>query len=103
MVSVLLSVSGTTWLQEITWLITNEGNFGDATQKPVYFRSPFLEFKDEVLNEVGIDLANPMPSPRVIKTHLPVKLAPKQMLENKCKVIFSFILLLLQSFNKPLI
>ncbi|XP_052765611.1 sulfotransferase 1C4-like [Mya arenaria] len=82
--------AGTTWLQELTWLIMNDGNFDEAIQKPVYFRSPFLEFKDEVLNEVGLDLANQMPSPRVIKSHLPVKLIPRQIKSRDCKTIVLF-------------
>ena len=65
----------------------NDGDFEGAYRKPVYFRSPFLEFKDTILNEVGLDLANPMPSPRVIKTHLPVHFMPKQVKEKNCKVI----------------
>lgn len=64
----------------------NGGDFAGAGSKPVYFRSPFLEFKDDVLNEVGLDLANPMPSPRVIKTHLPVQLMPRQWKQRNCKV-----------------
>lgn len=85
-------------MQEIVWLILSDGDFEVASKKQVYFRSPFLEFKDDILNEVGIELANPMPSPRVIKTHLPVKLVPKQMIQTECKVnwilinAFSFIL-----------
>ena len=65
----------------------NNADFDGAYRKPVYFRSPFLEFKDTILNEVGLDLANPMTSPRVIKTHLPVHLMPKQVKEKNCKVI----------------
>lgn len=64
----------------------NDGNFDEAYRKPVYFRSPFLEFKDDILNEVGLDLANPMKSPRVMKSHLPVKLMPKQIYAKPCKV-----------------
>jgi hypothetical protein len=65
----------------------NEGDFGGATKKQVYFRSPFLEFKDEVLNEIGLDLAAQVPPPRVIKTHLPVKLAPKKLWSKNTKVL----------------
>ena len=68
----------------------NDADFDDAYRKPVYFRSPFLEFKDTILNEVGLDLANPVKSPRVIKTHLPVQLMPKQVQEKNCKVSNSF-------------
>lgn len=79
-------LKGTTWMQEIVWLILSDGDFERASKQQVYFRSPFLEFKDDILNEVGLDLANPMPSPRVIKTHLPVKLAPTQLCQKECKV-----------------
>lgn len=79
-------------MQEIVWLILSGGDFDTASTKQVYFRSPFLEFKDLTLNEVGLDIANPMPSPRVIKTHLPVKLAPKQMFQTRCKVQLLIIL-----------
>lgn len=78
--------AGTTWMQEIIWLIMHDGDFKGASQTPVYFRSPFLEFKDEILNEVGLDLANPMPSPRVIKTHLPYSMVPRQLQQHRCKV-----------------
>ena len=64
----------------------NDAHLDGAYRKQVYFRSPFLEFKDEELNEVGIEIANNMSSPRVIKTHLPVNLLPKQIHEKKCKV-----------------
>lgn len=80
-------LTGTTWLQEIVWLVVNEGNLQKATETQVYFRSPFLEFKDLVLNEVGLDLAESMPSPRVIKTHLPLDLAPSALFTSRCKVM----------------
>lgn len=80
-------LTGTTWLQEIVWLVVNEGNLQKATETQVYFRSPFLEFKDLVLNEVGLDLAESIPSPRVIKTHLPLDLAPSGLFTSKCKVM----------------
>ncbi|XP_062581414.1 sulfotransferase 1 family member D1-like [Saccostrea cucullata] len=82
--------AGTTWLQEIVWLIVNDGDTQKAKGEQVYFRSPFLEFKDLVLNEVGLELAKPMPSPRVIKTHLPVDLAPTGIFKTKCKKLVLF-------------
>ncbi|WAR18001.1 ST1C2-like protein [Mya arenaria] len=48
------------------------------------------EFKDKVLNEVGLDLANSMPSPRVIKSHLPVKLMSRQIKTRHCKTVVLF-------------
>ncbi|XP_059169969.1 sulfotransferase 1C4-like [Physella acuta] len=82
--------AGTTWIQEITWLLMHDGNFEGAMATPVYLRSPFLEFKDLILNEVGLDLAEAASSPRVIKTHLPSKLAPAEIHEKKPKVILFF-------------
>ncbi|XP_046365306.2 sulfotransferase 1C4-like [Haliotis rufescens] len=82
--------AGTTWMQEVLWLVMSDGNFDSAYQKPVYFRSPFLEFKDDVLNEVGLELAEPMPSPRVIKSHLQVKLMPRQIQQKNCKIVVLF-------------
>lgn len=82
--------AGTTWLQEIVWLIMHDGDFTGAYEKPIYFRSPFLEFKDEVLNEVGLDLVDTLPSPRVIKSHLPVNLMPRQTREKNCKILVLF-------------
>ncbi|CAL1537678.1 unnamed protein product [Lymnaea stagnalis] len=82
--------AGTTWMQEILWLLMHNGDFDGAMATPVYMRSPFLEFKDLTLNEVGLDLAKRAASPRVIKTHLPMKRVPKQMHDKKPKVIVFF-------------
>ncbi|KAH3752951.1 sulfotransferase 1A3-like [Dreissena polymorpha] len=82
--------AGTTWLQELTWLIMHDGNFEEAYQKPVYFRSPFLEFKDEVLNEIGLDIAAQLQPPRIIKSHLPVTLMPNQIQNRNCKTLVLF-------------
>ncbi|XP_060080389.1 sulfotransferase 1C4-like [Ylistrum balloti] len=82
--------AGTTWMQEILWLIMNEGDFEGAHKKPVYFRSPFLEFKDDILNEVGLELAEPMPSPRVMKTHLQPSMIPRDIAQTNCKMILVF-------------
>lgn len=82
--------AGTTWLQEVLWLIMNNGDLKGASEKPVYFRSPFLEFKDTTLNEIGLDLAEQVPSPRIIKTHLQKRLAPRQLSEKNCKIAVLF-------------
>ncbi|XP_074651382.1 sulfotransferase 1C2-like [Tubulanus polymorphus] len=82
--------AGTTWLQEVVWLIMNDGDIAGAKQKQVYFRSPFIEFKDEILNEIGLDLAAQTPRPRVMKTHLPVRLAPTQLWTEKAKMLVLF-------------
>ncbi|KAJ8310203.1 hypothetical protein KUTeg_012068 [Tegillarca granosa] len=74
-------------MQEVLWLILHDGDIEGARKKQVYFRSPFLEFKDEILNEVGIELANPMSSPRIIKSHLQVHMMPKEINQTDSKII----------------
>lgn len=75
-------------MQEITWLLMNDGHFETAMKIPVYMRSPFLEFKDTRLDEVGLEIASSAPSPRVIKTHLPLKLMPHEIHDKNAKVTF---------------
>lgn len=36
----------------------------------------------------GVELLKKTPSPRIIKTHLPIDLLPKSFWENKCKMIY---------------
>lgn len=64
----------------------HDGNFSEASQKPVYLRSPFIEFKDDELGEDGLDLADKMDSPRVIKTHLQYRFMPEEINRKSCKV-----------------
>lgn len=83
---------GTTWTQEMTWLIMNEFNFDEAKQVDLTLRSPFLEFNGVVPN-VDFDTmkhAEQMESPRLIKSHLPIPLLPKQLWTKKPKIIYVF-------------
>ena len=66
----------------------HDGNFDEASKTPVYLRSPFIEFKDDVLGEDGLDLANKMDSPRVLKTHLQNRFMPVETSKKNCKVCF---------------
>ncbi|XP_076435762.1 sulfotransferase 1C4-like [Babylonia areolata] len=82
--------AGTTWLQEILWLMMHDGNFAEAALTPVYLRSPFVEFKDDVLGEDGLDLARNMDSPRVLKTHLQHRFMPSEVDHKDCKMVVFF-------------
>ena len=73
--------SGTTWTQEILWQICNDGIIDT---RPIAERYPFIDEKDQLNN--FYQWSNPtemqaaldsMPSPRLLKTHLPYGLAPK--------------------------
>ncbi|XP_040831600.1 sulfotransferase 1C4 isoform X1 [Ochotona curzoniae] len=79
--------AGTTWTQEIVDLIQNEGDVEISKRAPTHIRFPFIEW---IIPSVGCGLeqAKAMPSPRVLKTHLPISLLPPSFLEEKCKVIY---------------
>jgi len=44
-------MAGTTWIQELIWLICNDGDITTARSLPEFQRVPYLE-----VNYVGIDL-----------------------------------------------
>jgi len=100
---------GTTWTQELLWLIMHNADF-EGAKSYVYDRSPFLEFatlttqdrKDKqmaskkteedkkkgewtICNTIGY--AENFKSPRLIKSHLPLFMLPPKLLDT-CKVIY---------------
>ncbi|CAH1793190.1 unnamed protein product [Owenia fusiformis] len=56
--------SGTTWMQEIVWLIYNGVDIEKAKQSPLDERCPFMEIAPK------IDFITDMQSPKLLKTHL---------------------------------
>ncbi|XP_075973909.1 sulfotransferase 1B1-like [Anticarsia gemmatalis] len=103
--------SGTTWIQELVWLVENNLDFKTAKSKPLYKRFPMFEITAQI-PEIAFELikANFMnlgnfqglyeaakvpswkslaeaPSPRFIKTHLPLSLLPPNLL-NTAKVVY---------------
>ncbi|XP_046666954.1 luciferin sulfotransferase-like [Homalodisca vitripennis] len=86
---------GTTWTQEMVWLLKNNLDFEKAKSTYLYFRFPFLEYKP-LWGQNSADIpdliehVNKSPSPRFIKTHLPVQLLPKQIWTKKPKIIYVF-------------
>jgi len=103
---------GTTWMQELVWLLCNRLDFDTASKLPQAYRFPFLEMErvwkdgwNEEHRDVEIEsleknfenqpkfFANSMkyieslPSPRFIKTHHPISMLPPDLL-NKAKVIY---------------
>ncbi|XP_003277492.1 sulfotransferase 1C4 [Nomascus leucogenys] len=79
--------AGTTWTQEIVELIQNEGDVEKSKRAPTHQRFPFLEWKIPSLGS-GLEQAYAMPSPRILKTHLPFHLLPPSLLEKNCKIIY---------------
>lgn len=74
--------TGTTWLQEIVYLIQNDCNFEQAKSKPIDERIPYLEFPTP-----GLEYINNMTneSPRLLKTHMPLCFLPENI-DKDCKV-----------------
>ncbi|XP_053623477.1 luciferin sulfotransferase [Plodia interpunctella] len=92
--------SGTTWTQELVWMVANDLDYATSAAIPLTERYPFLEFsvfvhplmkerfveenKDserklnllEIVTQAGTDQLADIPSPRFIKTHLPMSLLP---------------------------
>ncbi|XP_053871088.1 sulfotransferase 1B1-like isoform X1 [Malaclemys terrapin pileata] len=80
--------AGTTWMQEIVDLILVQGDVEKACRAPTHIRIPFLEICSPPPVPSGVQQLANVPSPRVIKTHLPFQLVPKSFWENRCKVIY---------------
>ncbi|XP_076232704.1 sulfotransferase 1E1 [Calliopsis andreniformis] len=103
--------SGTTWTQELVWLLSNNLDFERAKKEFLAERFPFLEFSlfnhpevtQEFINmnkgdknkellckaiaEPGYEVLAKMQSPRFIKSHFPFSLLPG-ILETGCKIVY---------------
>ncbi|CAG9859342.1 unnamed protein product [Phyllotreta striolata] len=80
--------TGSTWCQEIVWLLGNNMDFQKAESTLQQIRAPLIEmsvalyeyadqFKNVFTNSV--DFVNKLPSPRFLKSHLPFQLLPKDL------------------------
>ncbi|XP_065363891.1 sulfotransferase 1E1-like [Calliphora vicina] len=87
---VTLPKSGTTWMQELLWLVVNNFDFETAKKEHLEVRTPCLEF-DYIIHENLERAFKPLESlsrPRLIKTHLCLPLLPAQIWDKKPKVIY---------------
>ncbi|XP_030388369.1 estrogen sulfotransferase [Scaptodrosophila lebanonensis] len=83
---------GTTWMQELLWLLINDCNFEAALSEHLEVRSPFLEF-DFFINadsERALKPVTELQSPRLIKSHLSLALLPAQLWTKKPKLVYVF-------------
>ncbi|XP_053121130.1 sulfotransferase 1C2-like isoform X2 [Hemicordylus capensis] len=80
--------AGTTWTQEIVDMIQHGGDPQICARAPIYKRIPFIEMCQPKPIPSGIEQADAMPSPRTLKSHLPVHLLPPSFWEQNCKIIY---------------
>ncbi|XP_066487458.1 sulfotransferase 1C2-like [Tiliqua scincoides] len=78
--------AGTTWLQEIVDMIQHGGDPEKCARAPIHQRMPFIEICPPMF--ARLEEADAMPSPRTLKTHLPVQLLPPSFWEQNCKIIY---------------
>ncbi|KAJ0180700.1 hypothetical protein K1T71_004104 [Dendrolimus kikuchii] len=85
--------SGTTWTQEIVWLIANDLDF--CTASSVSLQDRYSVMGSTVLSKIyenitkvsSIDHLIAYPDPRFIKTHMPLSLLPPKLLDT-AKVVY---------------
>ncbi|XP_027710309.1 sulfotransferase family cytosolic 1B member 1-like [Vombatus ursinus] len=80
--------SGTTWVSEIMDLIKNDGSVEKQEQIPIVQRVPMMESAAPGTLPSGTENLEKMPSPRFVKSHLPIALLPKNFWESDCKIIY---------------
>uniref|UniRef100_A0A182QVD9 Sulfotransferase domain-containing protein n=1 Tax=Anopheles farauti TaxID=69004 RepID=A0A182QVD9_9DIPT len=81
---------GTTWTQEMVWLISHDLDYKTASEVNLLDRSIFLEFSAFVLNFPGdtIEEVENATRPRHIQCHLPIALLPRQIWTVRPKLIY---------------
>lgn len=80
--------AGTTWIQEIVDMIQHRGDAEKCARAPIHQRMPFIEISLPKPIPTGIEEAEAMPSPRTLKSHLPVQLVPPSFWRQNCKIIY---------------
>ncbi|KAM6406782.1 amine sulfotransferase-like [Pluvialis apricaria] len=74
--------SGTVWTQNILSLIMHEGHRNGTENVDIIERIPWLEYNIEYKDYAKL------PSPRVLATHLPYYLVPKDLRKKKARIIY---------------
>uniref|UniRef100_A0A1L8EFU1 Putative estrogen sulfotransferase-like isoform x1 n=1 Tax=Haematobia irritans TaxID=7368 RepID=A0A1L8EFU1_HAEIR len=87
---VTLPKCGTTWMQELLWLVMNGYDFQAAKSEHLEVRSPFMEFDYLIYHDLerAFKAIENVKRPRLIKSHLSLALLPTQIWEKKPKLIY---------------
>ncbi|CAO2608061.1 Sulfotransferase 1C2 [Lemmus lemmus] len=80
--------SGTTWIQEIVDMIEQNGDVEKCQREAIEHRHPFIEWARPPPPLAGVEKANEMPSPRILKTHLSTQLLPPSFWTSNCKFLY---------------
>uniref|UniRef100_A0A8W7P036 Sulfotransferase domain-containing protein n=1 Tax=Anopheles coluzzii TaxID=1518534 RepID=A0A8W7P036_ANOCL len=81
---------GTTWTQEMVWLIAHDLDYQTARDVNLNTRSHFLEI-GAIADKIPVDtvtVAASMKRPRHIKSHLPMALLPRQLWTVKPRIVY---------------
>ncbi|XP_066994281.2 luciferin sulfotransferase [Anabrus simplex] len=87
---------GTTWSQEMIWLLIHDLDYEGAKAQVLLKRSPYVEFgymlaaedREQSSTKDIFEYATTLPSPRCLKSHLPLQLLPDQLWTKKPKIIY---------------
>lgn len=82
---------GTTWCQEMIWMLCNNLDYKTSLKVSLHERYSFIEFDtlfDIPNNHSELNKLRNLKSPRFIKTHLPAQLLPTEIWNVKPKIIY---------------
>ncbi|XP_016969483.1 sulfotransferase family cytosolic 1B member 1-like [Drosophila rhopaloa] len=88
---VSLMKTGSTWVQELAWLLLNKMDFQQARKSYGMERSPYLEHSGVISTTKvdSIDACDKLQSnPRLLKSHLPAQLLPRGIWKHGPKIIY---------------
>ncbi|PSN52265.1 hypothetical protein C0J52_08332 [Blattella germanica] len=82
-----LDFTGTTWTQEMVWLLMNNLDYDTAKKEKLVDRSPYMEYSCLISKEETelfgvrdtVKIVESMKSPRCIKSHLSLELFPEEL------------------------